>query len=177
MPCLFSSRHLSWYFGTFPFLSELILFITDHCKIWNIMMLKCICHERIFTMWYQSYFEYWSDKTNLTCTKLDKLITHVRSPNGDNFIWIIAYYQSIDVWMQILINIMPSNLQYKPHQIPEVRCSRLALQLYLRNPLKSAVQSRNRRQATLQVHLSDQQFYCLLRCGIYYLLSGTFITT
>ena len=48
--------------------------------------------------------------------------------------------------------------------------SRLVLQLYLPNPMKPGVKSRmkmyleQRRQAMLQLHLSDWQFYCLLRC-------------
>ena len=48
--------------------------------------------------------------------------------------------------------------------------SLLVLQLSLRNSLKPGVKSRmkmsleQRRQALLQLHLSDQQFYCLQRC-------------
>ena len=51
--------------------------------------------------------------------------------------------------------------------------SRLVLQLSLPNPLKPDVKSRmkmqleQRRQAMLQLHLGDQQFYCLLRCVLY----------
>ena len=47
--------------------------------------------------------------------------------------------------------------------------SRLMLQLPFPNPLKSGVKSRvkmqleQRRQAMLQLHLNDQQVYCLLR--------------
>ena len=48
---------------------------------------------------------------------------------------------------------------------------RLVLQLPLANPLKPGVELRmkmslkQRWQAMLQLHLSDQQFYCQLRCG------------
>ena len=51
--------------------------------------------------------------------------------------------------------------------------SHLVLQLSLPNPLKTGVKSslmmylEQRRQAMLQLHLSDQQFYCILRCDIY----------
>ena len=51
--------------------------------------------------------------------------------------------------------------------------SRLGLQLSLRNILKPDVKPRmkmqleQRRQAMLQLHLSDQQFNCLLKCFLY----------
>ena len=50
--------------------------------------------------------------------------------------------------------------------------SRLVLQLSLTNPLKPDVKPRmkmleQRRQAILHLHLSDPQFNCLLRCGLY----------
>ena len=56
--------------------------------------------------------------------------------------------------------------------------SPVVLQLSLPNPLRPGVESRmkinmeQRLQAMLQLHLSDQQFYCLLRCGLYYWLDG-----
>ena len=54
-------------------------------------------------------------------------------------------------------------------QSPNINVSCLILRLSLPNPLKSRVKLRmkmleQRRQAMLQLHLSDQQFYCLLRC-------------
>ena len=51
--------------------------------------------------------------------------------------------------------------------------SLLILQMSLSNPLKPGVKSRmkmkleQRQQALLQQHLSDQQFYCLLRRSLY----------
>ena len=51
--------------------------------------------------------------------------------------------------------------------------SHLVLKSSLPNPLKPGVQSRmkmwleKRRQAMLQLHLSDRQFNCLLRCILY----------
>ena len=62
-----------------------------------------------------------------------------------------------------------------------VKAARLSLQLLLRNILKPCVKSRmkmslkQRRQAMLQLHLSDWQFCCLLRCGLYYMFYGNII--
>ena len=58
-------------------------------------------------------------------------------------------------------------------QSPNLNVSRLVLQLSLPNPMKPVVKSRmkmqleQRRQAMLQLHLSDRHFYCLLRCVLY----------
>ena len=66
---------------------------------------------------------------------------------------------------------LPSNLYYKPHQTTKLQCFFFhASQLSLSNLLKPGVKSRmkmqleQRRQAMLQLHLSDQQIYCLLWC-------------
>ena len=64
-----------------------------------------------------------------------------------------------------------SNIHRTKSQILAV--SRLVLQLYLSNPLKPGIKLRmkiqleQRRQAMLQLHLSDQQFYCLPGCVLY----------
>ena len=56
---------------------------------------------------------------------------------------------------------------------PNLNVSRLVLQLCLPNPMKPDVKSRmkmwleQRWQAMLQLHLSDRQFYCPLRCVLY----------
>ena len=56
---------------------------------------------------------------------------------------------------------------------PNLNVSRLVVQLSLPNPMKPGVKLRmkmqleQRRQAMLRLHLSDQQFYCLLRCDLY----------
>ena len=56
-----------------------------------------------------------------------------------------------------------------PFSIPKLKCSHLVMQLPLPYPLKPCVKSRmnvqleQRRQSMLQLHLSDQQVYCLLR--------------
>ena len=67
------------------------------------------------------------------------------------------------------------------HQIFNIRCTKsqnwnvscLVLQLCLPNPLKLGVKLRmkmyleQRWQVMLQLHLSDQQFYCLIKCTLY----------
>ena len=56
---------------------------------------------------------------------------------------------------------------------------RTVLRLSLPNPLKPDVKSKmkmqleQRRQAMLQQHMSDRQFYCLLRCVLYYRFYGS----
>ena len=56
---------------------------------------------------------------------------------------------------------------------PNLNVSRPVLQLSLPNPMKPGLKSRmkmkleQRRQPMLQLHLSDRQFCCLLRCGFY----------
>ena len=66
------------------------------------------------------------------------------------------------------------------HNISNIRCPKsqnlnvscLVLQLSLPNPLKQGVKSRmmylgQRWQAMLQLHLSDQQVYCLISCDLH----------
>ena len=66
---------------------------------------------------------------------------------------------------------------------PNLNVSRLVLQLSLPNPMKPVVKSRmkmwleQRRQAMLQLHLSDRQFYCLLKCVLYQRLDGSHTTS
>ena len=56
---------------------------------------------------------------------------------------------------------------------PNLNDSHLVLKSSLPNPLKPGVKSRRkmkleqRRQAMLQLHLTDRQFSCLLRCNLY----------
>ena len=56
--------------------------------------------------------------------------------------------------------------------------SRPILQLSLPNPLKPGVKSimkmflEQRRQAMLQLHMSDQQIHCLLMCDLYWRFDG-----
>ena len=61
---------------------------------------------------------------------------------------------------------------------PNLNASSLGLQLSVHNILKPGVKWRmkmwleQRRQAVLQLHLSDQQFNCLLKCVLYWRLDG-----
>ena len=73
------------------------------------------------------------------------------------------------------------NKVYTYRKVSNIRCtkspnlndSRLVLQLSLSNILKPGIKSRmkmqleQRRQAMLQLHLSHQQFNCLLKCVLY----------
>ena len=54
---------------------------------------------------------------------------------------------------------------------PNLNSSPLVLQLFLLNPSKPGVK---RLQAMLQLHLSGQQFWCLLRCILYERFHGLF---
>ena len=87
-------------------------------------------------------------------------------------------WQCNDILIAILLSLNPLGMY---RQFSNIRCtqsqninvSRLVLQLSLPNPLKPGVKVRMKmwleqhRQAMLQLHLSDQQFYCLLRCFLY----------
>ena len=61
----------------------------------------------------------------------------------------------------------------RPTKFQNLNVSRLDLQLSLPNPLKPCFKSRmkmqleQRRQAMSQLHLSNQQMYCLLSCVLY----------
>ena len=86
---------------------------------------------------------------------------------------------------QICAELLPEPvLTYR--KIFNIRCTKsqslnicsLILQLSLCNVLKLGVKSKmkmwleQRRQAMLQLHLSDRQFYCLLRCDLYQRFDG-----
>ena len=68
---------------------------------------------------------------------------------------------------------VPSNLWYEHNKSQILNVSRLVLEFSLPNPLKPIVKSRmeikmeQRRQAQLQLHQSDQQFYYLRVCVLY----------
>ena len=59
------------------------------------------------------------------------------------------------------------------HQIPKFKVSPLVMQLFFCNIWKPGVKSGMR---MLQLHLNDQQFYCLLRCVLYQRFDSKFIT-
>ena len=59
---------------------------------------------------------------------------------------------------------LPSNLSFKPGQIPKLKCfsSRLAVVIVqCINPMRHV------ENALLQLYLSDQQWYCLIRCDLF----------
>ena len=89
-----------------------------------------------------------------------------------------AYEPSISMFMHSCIYRKISNISRTKSQNLNVSC--LVFKLSLPHPLKQpGVKSRmkmqleQRRQAMLQLHLSDQQIYCLLRCISYYRFDGS----
>ena len=68
---------------------------------------------------------------------------------------------------------IPPNFWYKAHQIPKLKCFTSRLAVVFAHQLKPGIKSRmemqvgRRQQAMLQLHLSNQQFYCLLRRDSY----------
>ena len=64
---------------------------------------------------------------------------------------------------------------------PNLNVSCLVLQLSWPNPMKPGVKSRMKmlleqpRQAMLQLHPSDRQFYCLIRCDLYQRFDGKWV--
>ena len=91
----------------------------------------------------------------------------------NNLIW----YHDISFNTNLHVNSMKpeQNGQYfiDYYQISDIRCTKsissyvscLVLQLCLPNPLKPGIKWRMK--MVLQLHLSDQQFYCLLGCDLY----------
>ena len=109
-----------------------------------------------------------------------------RPPNKTFSIW----KKPVQVWFKLILYIRQpqnqsdkqyktisweyrkaSNIRHTKYQ--NLNVFRIVLQLSLRNLLKPGVQWRmmmhleQRRHAILQLHLSDQQCYCLLRCDLY----------
>ena len=90
-------------------------------------------------------------------------------------IWVITAPQARLMSSRVLFSFvnytfLRSNLQYKSPLIQNLNVSRLVLQLSLCQPWEPVVKSRmkmqleQRRQAMLQLHLSDKQFHYILRC-------------
>ena len=75
-----------------------------------------------------------------------------------------------ELWKHILSRKISNIRRTKPENLSDCR---LVLKLPLANPLKSGVKLRmkmqleQRRQAMLQLHLSNQQYYCQLMCDLY----------
>ena len=93
--------------------------------------------------------------------------------------WIFCHnaWKSLQSYQKLTIPRRNKNLTLRPI----LNISRLFLQLPLPNPLKPGVKSRmkmyseQRGQAMLQLHMSDQQFYCLLKCDLEVWLTGKFL--
>ena len=87
--------------------------------------------------------------------------------------WLLMTWQS----KETLSYRQVSNISRTKSQ--HLKDSRTALQLSLTNTLKPDVESKmkmqfeQRRQAMLQLHLSDRQFYWQLRCGLYQRFYGS----
>ena len=79
----------------------------------------------------------------------------------------------------VTLNKYTQNFIIRRTKSKKLNVSRLFLQFFLPDPLKLGIESRmkmqleQRRQAMLQLHLSDQQVYCTLRCVSYCRFDGT----
>ena len=98
------------------------------------------------------------------------------------FIILMALHHTTPQWIKNLWQLTcqhPATMSYRKisnirhTKSPNWNVSHLVLQLHLPNPMKPGVKSRmnmqleQRRQAMLQLHLSDRQFYCLIRWVLY----------
>ena len=118
----------------------------------------------IFIIFFSTKSErrYWLLHDNC-CRKSVWYWTRMRLHMGKNHRWV--FLKNFLTYRQF------SNI--KRTQSPNINVSRLVLQLSLPNPLKPRVKLRmkmeleQRGQAMLQLHLSDQQCYFLLRCILY----------
>ena len=125
---------------------------------------------------------HWLDVNQESALSLEETLDHSRSPDNESKIKTLNSAwpgKRVTCWNEISARIGEQIQQMKYCKISNIWCtksqnlndSRLVLQLPLPNPLKPGVKSRmkmwleQRRQAMLQLHLSDQQFYCLLRCA------------
>ena len=103
---------------------------------------------------------------SLTHWDRDKMASIFQITFSNTFSWMKKIYRKT------------SNISRTKSQILNVSC--ILVQLSSRNPLKPDVKLRmkiwleQRRQAMLQLHLSYQQFYCLLRCDLYKGFYGIF---
>ena len=125
---------------------------------------SCIILYILHSQW---YCWWWLDNTKsqiIGSYVLKILQLHI---TFHNFLCITS--PLLNYFSQIFRNI--SNIRRT--KSPNLTVYRLILQLSLLNPMKPSAKSRmkmeleQRRQAMLQLHLSDRQFYCLLRCDLY----------
>ena len=115
----------------------------------------------------------------------DLYITHrdvLRSQNYGNETFSKSWFEILGIVWMLCISVLwkmhcqASSISRTKSQSLNVSC--LVLQLSFPNPTKPVVKSRmkmqleQRRQAMLQLHLSDQPFYCLLRYDLYWSFDG-----
>ena len=87
--------------------------------------------------------------------------------------WFLVCWNQTGSVVRIDNIYLPSILWYKTHSIPKHNCFSSHLAVVFAQSIETSVKLRmkmyleQRRQAMLQIHLSDQQFYCLLRCVLY----------
>ena len=106
------------------------------------------------------------EDANLFCG-IFKIISHLKVLHGNEYtsIALFLYYGLFYNYRQTSNNRRTTS--------PNLNVSRSILQLPLPNPLKPGVKSRMKmsleewQQAKLQLHLSDQQLICQLRCDLY----------
>ena len=106
------------------------------------------------------------------CNHVTEIDLGTKDVNVSN-IWMFALI--IYTWPSILVRMseqVPPCSEYTVKS-PNLDVYRLIVQLSSPNPMKLCTKSwmkmylEQRRQAILQLHLSDRQFYCLLRCNLY----------
>ena len=115
-------------------------------------------------------------------------------PGKIKLLWIcLLCWQQRDDTDPVLVPCDKFTVQYVYRQTSNIRRTKsqklnvscLVLQLSLPNPLSQVLSQEwrlkmkleLRRQAIHQLHLSDQQFYCLLRCDLHWMFDGILIYT
>ena len=127
-----------------PYIPGLQNIVTNHLAQWTTWLPNSCCrpYKKVTLIRHQAKVEM-------------RIWTHW--PLGD--VTVISNYRQV------------SNIRRTKSQ--HLKDSRTVLWLSLPNPLKPDIKSRmkmlleQRRQAVLQLHLSDRQFYSLLRCVLY----------
>ena len=114
--------------------------------------------------------------THTSCSDPDRITSDRLSDRHELLnVWHILRWHPYIIYRQV------SNIRRTKSQHLKDSCT--VSRLSLPNPLKPDVKSRMKmeleqhRQAMLQLHLSDRQFYCLLTCVLYYRFYGTCICT
>ena len=113
----------------------------------------------------------------LTSSRVSVYRTSIVCSSMANACWLVCGNQIAGLYvaarMQLTRMIYRKTSCISRTKPPNLTVSCLLLQWSLPNPLKPGVKLRmkmwleQRRKAMLQLHLSYQQFYCLLRCDLY----------